>query len=176
MPASYSLGAHFETFVRRQLKSGRFASASEVVREGLRLMEEREAEREARLEALRAEIARGRESGPGVAAADAFARARAGIDRKAVLKRLRAHEVELKAMGVSRLSLFGSVARGEAIPASDVDLAAEFDPAAQVGLLKYGAISHRLEELLGAKVDLVGEPIEKPRLRARVDRDRIRVF
>jgi antitoxin ParD1/3/4 len=83
MPASYSLGAHFETFVRRQLTSGRFASASEVVREGLRLMEEREAEREARLEVLRAEIARGRESGPGVAAADAFARVRARIDRTA---------------------------------------------------------------------------------------------
>ena len=80
MPASYSLGVHFETFVRRQLKSGRFASASEVVREGLRLMEEREAEREARLEGLRAEIARGRTSGPGVAADEAFARVRARID------------------------------------------------------------------------------------------------
>jgi antitoxin ParD1/3/4 len=80
MPASYSLGAHFETFVRRQLMSGRFASASEVVREGLRLMEEREAEREARLEALRAEIARGRASGPGVPAEEAFAQARALID------------------------------------------------------------------------------------------------
>jgi len=83
MPASYSLGNHFETFVRRQLKSGRFASASEVVREGLRLMEEREAEREARLEALRAEIARGQASGPGIAAEKVFARARASIDATA---------------------------------------------------------------------------------------------
>jgi antitoxin ParD1/3/4 len=80
MPASYSLGSHFETFVRRQLQSGRFASASEVVREGLRLMEEREAEREARLEALRAEIARGRASGPGIAAEEVFADARARIN------------------------------------------------------------------------------------------------
>jgi putative addiction module CopG family antidote len=176
MPASYSLGVHFETFVRRQLKSGRFASASEVVREGLRLMEEREAERDARLEALRGEIAHGRAGGPGVPAEGAVARACARIDRESVLRRLRAHEVELKAMGISRLSLFGSVARGEETPVSDVDLAAEFDPPAEVGLLKYGAISHRLEELLGVKVDLVGEPIEKPRLRARVDRDRISVF
>ncbi|HEV2817208.1 MAG TPA: type II toxin-antitoxin system ParD family antitoxin [Allosphingosinicella sp.] len=83
MPASYSLGSHFETFVRRQLKSGRFASASEVVREGLRLMEEREAEREARLEALRAEIARGRASGAGVTSEKVFARARARIDATA---------------------------------------------------------------------------------------------
>lgn len=80
MPASYSLGGHFEEFVRRQLTSGRFASASEVVREGLRLMEEREAEREARLEALRAEIVRGRASGASVPAERAFANARERID------------------------------------------------------------------------------------------------
>ena len=80
MPASYSLGAHFEALIQRQVKSGRFASASEVVREGLRLIEARDAEREARLEALRAEIARGRESGLGTPAQEAFARVRARID------------------------------------------------------------------------------------------------
>lgn len=83
MPASYSLGQHFEGFVQRQVRSGRFASASEVVREGLRLMETREAEREARLESLRAEIARGRESGPGIPADEAFAEARRRIDEVA---------------------------------------------------------------------------------------------
>jgi len=83
VPASYSLGTHFEKFVQRQVRSGRFASASEVVREGLRLMEERESERAARLEALRHEIARGRESGPGVPAEDAFARARSRIEEVA---------------------------------------------------------------------------------------------
>jgi antitoxin ParD1/3/4 len=79
MPASYSLGPHFEELIRRQVKSGRFASASEVVREGLRLIEERDSEREARLEALRSEIVRGRESGPGIPAAEVFARVRARI-------------------------------------------------------------------------------------------------
>jgi antitoxin ParD1/3/4 len=79
MPASYSLGPHFEDLIRRQLRSGRFASASEVVREGLRLIEERDAEREARIEALRSEVARGRESGPGVPADRVFARVRERI-------------------------------------------------------------------------------------------------
>jgi len=79
MPASYSLGPHFEAFVRGQVESGRFASASEVVREGLRLMEERQAEREARLEALRSDIGLGRESGPGIPADQVFARARERI-------------------------------------------------------------------------------------------------
>jgi antitoxin ParD1/3/4 len=80
MPNSYSLGAHFEDLIRRQVRSGRFASASEVVREGLRLIEARDAEREARLEALRTEISRGRDSGLGVPAEDAFAQVRARID------------------------------------------------------------------------------------------------
>ena len=80
MPASYSLGPYFEDFVRRQVQSGRFASASEVVREGLRLIEEREAEREARLEALRGDIARGRDSGPGIPADRVFARVAERID------------------------------------------------------------------------------------------------
>jgi antitoxin ParD1/3/4 len=79
MPASYSLGKHWESFVQRQVQSGRFASASEVVREGLRLIEEREAEREARLQALRAEIELGRNSGPGIPAQEVFARVRARI-------------------------------------------------------------------------------------------------
>ncbi|MFN3943403.1 MAG: type II toxin-antitoxin system ParD family antitoxin [Allosphingosinicella sp.] len=83
MPASYSLGPHFEELIRRQVRSGRYASASEVVREGLRLIEEREAEREARLEALKTEIARGRESGPGIPAGEVFAKARARIGEAA---------------------------------------------------------------------------------------------
>ena len=42
MPSSYSLGGHFETFIQSQLSSGRYANASEVLRDALRLMEERE--------------------------------------------------------------------------------------------------------------------------------------
>jgi len=42
MPSSYSLGKHFEAFVQGQLASGRYNNASEVLRDALRLMEERE--------------------------------------------------------------------------------------------------------------------------------------
>lgn len=60
-----ALGNHFETFVRDQLQgSGRFNNASEVVRAGLRLLEEREERKQLELDALRAEIAAGRASGP----------------------------------------------------------------------------------------------------------------
>lgn len=47
MPSSYTLGAHFESFVQDQLASGRYNSASEVLRDALRLMEERETRRAA---------------------------------------------------------------------------------------------------------------------------------
>lgn len=93
-----------------------------------------------------------------------------------ILKRLRAHEAELRAMGIQRLSLFGSVARGEATRDSDVDLAAEFDPGAEVGMIKYGAAAERLRKLLHEPVDLVGEPARTARMQAEIDRDRLRVY
>ena len=55
MPSSYTLGPHYEAFVQGQLASGRYNNKSEVVRDALRLMEERER----RLAALDAPITRG---------------------------------------------------------------------------------------------------------------------
>jgi len=93
-----------------------------------------------------------------------------------VIATLRAHEAELRQAGIRRLSLFGSAARGEATPDSDVDLAAELDPAARIGLFGLGALERRLAALVGRPVDLLPEPVEKPRLRARIDQDRRRAF
>jgi len=64
MPSSYTLGEHYESFVRQLVESGRYASASEVMRDSLRLLEEREQLRAARLEALREAIHEGLERGP----------------------------------------------------------------------------------------------------------------
>lgn len=63
MPSSYTIGEHYEKFVRDLVESGRYASASEVLRDGLRLMEEREWVREIKLKELRAEIQKGVDSG-----------------------------------------------------------------------------------------------------------------
>lgn len=65
MPSSYVLGNHFEGFVRQQIDSGRYQSASEVIRDGLRLLEEQTVFKRAKLESLRAEIQAGIVSGPG---------------------------------------------------------------------------------------------------------------
>lgn len=78
MPTSVALGDHFETFVKSQVASGRFNNASEVVREGLRLLEDHEELRRLRLEQLRAEIARGLE-GPAIPAEQVFDTVRARV-------------------------------------------------------------------------------------------------
>ncbi len=64
MATSYSIGKHFEGFIESLIESGRYSTASEVMRDGLRLIEEREERRKAKLEALRAEIQKGFDSGP----------------------------------------------------------------------------------------------------------------
>lgn len=56
---SFNLGEHFDTFISAQLEHGRYGSASEVIRQGLRLLEEHER----KVEALRLAIIEGEESG-----------------------------------------------------------------------------------------------------------------
>ena len=63
MPSSYTIGDHFERFIKEQVAGGSYASASEVIRDGLRLLEEDQQRRQAVLDGLRGEIERGRRSG-----------------------------------------------------------------------------------------------------------------
>jgi antitoxin ParD1/3/4 len=74
MPSSYTLGEHFERFIKEQVELGRYASASEVIRDALRLLEEEDQRRAATLEALRAEVAKGVASGKGRTAKEVLER------------------------------------------------------------------------------------------------------
>jgi antitoxin ParD1/3/4 len=74
MPSSYTLGEHFETFIKEQVEGGRYASASEVVRDGLRLLEEEQQRRQAVLDGLRGEVEKGRRSGNPKSAAEVLDR------------------------------------------------------------------------------------------------------
>lgn len=98
------------------------------------------------------------------------------MDAEHVRRLLIEHERELRAAGVASLSLFGSTARGEAGPASDVDLAVRFRPDSGVGAFGFAALSQRLSLWLQRGVDLVGEPTRKPAMQRAIDRDRLRVF
>ena len=74
MPSSYAIGDHFEQFIKAQLESGRYSSASEIVRDALRLMEEREQLREIQLEQLRQQIRAGIDSGSSIPTEEVFDR------------------------------------------------------------------------------------------------------
>ena len=74
MPTSITLGPHFEAYIKKQVASGRFNNASEVVRVGLRLLEDQEKLRTLRMTELRAAIKAGVDSGPGVPAEAVFER------------------------------------------------------------------------------------------------------
>jgi antitoxin ParD1/3/4 len=79
MPSSYVIGEHFETFIKNQIQQGRYASASEVIRDGLRSLEDREKFRAMKLEALRAEIQNGAVSGTSIPAEAVFAEVRSRV-------------------------------------------------------------------------------------------------
>jgi predicted nucleotidyltransferase len=98
------------------------------------------------------------------------------IDRSTVIARLREYQQELKAAGIVRLSLFGSVARGDQSLESDVDLVAEFDPAKQFSLLELVGLENRLADILGARVELTPARTLKDPIRGRVAREAVHAF
>jgi hypothetical protein len=86
---------------------------------------------------------------------------------------LRAHTAEISGFGVKSLGLFGSVARNEAGPESDLDLVVEFDGPGTYD--RYIGLKMLLEDVLGCSVDLVTSRAIKPRMRPYIERDTVRV-
>ena len=78
--------------------------------------------------------------------------------------------------GVRELSVFGSAARGETQPESDIDLLVEFLPEAEPGLLDHAGLMLDLSELLGRKVDLVSKNGLKPLIRDSVIQEARRLY
>ena len=98
----------------------------------------------------------------------------AALTREETLSLLRAHKETLaKRFGVAAIALFGSTARGEASPESDVDVLARFDGAADWRRY-FGALFY-IEDLLGRSVDLVTDKALRPELRPRVEAEAVYV-
>lgn len=74
MPTSVALSSHFESFVKKQVSTGRFNNVSEVVRAGLRLLEDQEQFKSLKMLELRSAIEAGTASGAGVSADSVFDR------------------------------------------------------------------------------------------------------
>lgn len=92
--------------------------------------------------------------------------------REEVLDALASQRSLLDRYGVSAISVFGSVARGESTEDSDIDLLVEFSQ--PIGLLQFVELKRVLEELLGRPVDLVTPKALKPQLRDRILKEAIR--
>jgi uncharacterized protein len=101
------------------------------------------------------------------------------MERDQVIAALKAHEEELRAVGVLSVSLFGSVARGEN-SAHDVDVAVRLgQDFSRRGLDYFSRLSElegRLSGILGCEVEVIEEPVRKKRFRTEIDRDRTLAF
>lgn len=92
--------------------------------------------------------------------------------RDSILEILEINRDDLKSYGVESISLFGSVARGEEGPRSDVDLLVDVDD--EVTLFGLSRLKHHLEDLLGMPVDLVTTDALRPQMRDSILAEAIR--
>jgi len=97
------------------------------------------------------------------------------MNRDEIKRILTAHRADLEARGVRSLAIFGSAARGEAGPESDVDVLVELKPEAHVGLLGLVGLKEYLETVLNCSVDVVTSEGLRAWMRERVVREAVRI-
>jgi uncharacterized protein len=93
-----------------------------------------------------------------------------------ILARLRENETGLRARGISHAALFGSCARGDNRPDSNIDIMVEFDPAAHVSVFNYAGLKDYIAGLFDGPVDVVNRDGLKPYVRPAVTTDAIYAF
>ena len=98
------------------------------------------------------------------------------MNRDEVLSRLKGAETELRSRGVAHAALFGSVARGEAKPDSDIDILVELVPDNTLSLWDYIGIKHVIEDMFPIRVDVANREQLKPHVRPGAERDAIYAF
>jgi uncharacterized protein len=141
-----SLTPELERYIRHKVATGLYNNASEVVREAVRLLvnRERDAERHAR------------QTSPG---------------KGDILAQLAELEKALRKRGIQSAALFGSVVRGTARPDSDIAVLVDLAPGSRFSLVDMAATKDFLEKQLGRSVDLVTREGLNPDTRARVLRE-----
>jgi predicted nucleotidyltransferase len=98
------------------------------------------------------------------------------MNREQIIEMLRAHEADLRRRGVLHAALFGSVARNEAKPGSDIDILIEIAPDAPVGVFEYVGITQYLADLFPDRVDVANRDGLKALIRPSAERDAICPF
>jgi len=98
------------------------------------------------------------------------------MNREQIIQTLRAHESQLRQRGVLHVALFGSVARAEAKPTSDIDIMIELEPDAPIGLFEYVEITQYLGDLFPNRVDVANRSKLKPLVRPHAEQDAVYAF
>ena len=93
-----------------------------------------------------------------------------------VIRLLKSYRAQLGSMGVRHSWVFGSIARGEERPDSDLDILVEVDPAVVNDLFRYGEIQQSLEEWLNCPVDLADKARLRPDVAQQAEKDQILAF
>ncbi len=98
------------------------------------------------------------------------------MNAKEIVAVLRENEAALRARGVAHAALFGSYARGDARPDSDIDIMIEIEPGAVRDIYSYVGLKDFIAELFTGPVDVVNREFLKPYVRPAAETDSIHAF
>lgn len=98
------------------------------------------------------------------------------MKRDSVLETLKAAEGALRSRGVAHAALFGSLARGEAGPDSDIDILVEIAPEAALDVYAYVGIVNEIKDLFESPVDVSNRASLKPFVRPSAECDAVYAF
>ena len=98
------------------------------------------------------------------------------IARDDALRILRKHEAKLRARGIRRAAIFGSISRGEAGPRSDLDVLIEIDDLARLTVFDFVRIKRAVAELFHGRVDVVNATTLKSGVARSAKRDAVYAF
>ncbi len=98
------------------------------------------------------------------------------MKRDEIIEKLREREADLRAQGVAHAALFGSVARGDDRPDSDIDILVDLDPAIVVTVFDYAGVKEFIADMFDHPVDVVSRESLKRRARPKATAEAIYAF